>query len=103
MANQKQGIGGIAALVEAATFVFGLVLFATDLHASFAVLLEVRGLVLGSKLLMLYGALQFPTLAAPLLLAAMLTGTWISHVSRKVRHRLWWNPGRAVTADRRRG
>ena len=81
----------------------GLLLFLTDLHASLAVLFEWRGLVVAVKFALLAMVAWYPEFAVFLLTLILVLGSFISHVSRKIRHRLWWNPGFMIRSDQRRG
>lgn len=80
----------------------GLALFATDIHATAAVLLEVRGFAVYAKIGLMVLIGRFPACALPLLALAMLIGTFSSHMSRKYRHRLLFL-GDRIKPDQRRG
>ncbi len=80
----------------------GLILLITDLYASFAVLLEWRGLAMMAKI---GGLLLLPVadgFEIALLVGILVTGSVSSHLSRKFRHRTWLKVPR-VTVDTRRG
>lgn len=80
----------------------GLLLLATDLHASCAIVFEVRGLAVLAKLALLVPVAYLPGWEVPLLVLILTIGAVSSHLSRGVRHRLWWSvPG--IRNDRRRG
>lgn len=82
--------------------VSGLMLFFTDLHASFAVLFEWRGLSIMTKIGLLLLLPVFPGYEVYLLIIILTIGSISSHLSRKFRHRLWLNiPG--LTQDQRQG
>jgi len=81
----------------------GVLMFFTDLHATLAVLFEWRGVIVLVKLILLVLVAWYPDFAVLLLTLILMLGTFISHVSRKIRHRLWWNPGFVVQSDQRRG
>lgn len=83
------------------TVASGLLLLLTDLHASFAVLVEVRGVSVMFKLLLV---LLIPASAdaAPLLLAlALAVGAVSSHLPRRYRHRVLWLHGQVIPDERR--
>ena len=69
--------------------VSGLLLFLTDLHASFAVLFEWRGLSIVSKIGLLLLMPLLPGLEVPILVLILVIGSLSSHLSRRFRHRLW--------------
>ena len=84
------------------TMVTGLLLFLTDLHATLVILLEVRGLVVILKLL-LVALVPWAGDAAPMLLAAaLLIGAVSSHMPGRYRHRVLILRER-VTPDERHG
>lgn len=84
------------------SIVSGLVLFATDLYASCAVLFEVRGVAVLAKLLLLLLVPLMWDLRVWLLAAALVIGAVSSHLSRDHRHRLLFFKDR-LSVDRRRG
>ena len=67
----------------------GVCLFATDLHASFAILFEWRGLAIMSKVGLLLALPLLPGWEAPILMLILAIGSISSHLSRRFRHRLW--------------
>lgn len=80
----------------------GLLLLLTDLHASFAVLFEWRGLSILGKIILLLLLPVLPGLEVPILVLILAIGSLSSHLSRRFRHRLWLEiPG--VTRDERHG
>ena len=80
----------------------GLLLFFTDLHASFAVLFEWRGLSIISKIGLLLLLPVMPGYEVYLLISILVIGSLSSHLSRKFRHRLWLKlPD--MTQDQRHG
>lgn len=84
-----------------ATMVSGLLLFLTDLHASFAVLVEVRGVGVVLKLLLVL-LMPLAAGAAPVLLAmALVIGAVSSHMPRRYRHHVLWLRGRVIPDERR--
>ncbi|MCK5919811.1 MAG: hypothetical protein KAG66_02650, partial [Methylococcales bacterium] len=82
--------------------VSGLFLFLTDLHASFAVIFEWRGLSIMAKISLLLLLPVLPGYEVYLLILILTIGSVSSHLSRRFRHRLWWKlPG--LAQDQRRG
>ncbi|MCK5921997.1 MAG: hypothetical protein KAG66_13720, partial [Methylococcales bacterium] len=80
----------------------GLLLFITDLHASFAVIFEWRGLSIMAKITLLLLIPMLPGYEVWLLVTILTIGSVSSHLSRKFRHRLWWAlPD--LAQDQRRG
>ncbi|MBI4263950.1 MAG: hypothetical protein HY657_06230 [Acidobacteria bacterium] len=86
-------VGGVAS---------GAILLATDLHATFAYLLQVRGLLVLVKIVLTASVLFFWEARVPLLVAALTLGAAGSHMPGSLRHRLVWGQG-AVVADERSG
>jgi hypothetical protein len=80
----------------------GLLLFLTDLHASFAVLFEWRGLSILSKISLLLLLPFLPGLEVAILVLILTIGSLSSHLSRKFRHRLWLSLPN-ITQDERHG
>ncbi len=66
----------------------GLLIMATDLHASAAVLFEVRGLVVLIKVGLLCALPVYPQLSIPLLLIALFIGVFASHMPKRYRHKI---------------
>ncbi len=85
-----------------ATVVSGGLLFATDLHASCAVLIEVRGLVVVAKLALLLMLPATGELATWLLAAVLLIGAVSSHLPGRYRHMVIFLRDR-VSVDTRKG
>jgi hypothetical protein len=85
-----------------ATALFGAALFATDLHASAAVLFELRGVVILAKIVAMLLVPVFWNARVELIGAILLAGALSSHLSGKWRHRLLFGRGR-VTPDTRHG
>ena len=80
----------------------GILLFLTDLHASFAIVFEWRGLSILSKIILLLLIPLAPGYEVAILVAVLAIGSLSSHLSRRFRHRLWWEiPNMAQ--DQRRG
>jgi hypothetical protein len=85
-----------------ATFLTGALLAATDLHASFAFLCEVRGSLVVLKLLC-FAAVAFWWDGRALLLGtALAVGVVGSHMPGRFRHHLLWMRGR-LAVDTRKG
>lgn len=66
----------------------GILLLATDLHASCAFLLEARGVAVLVKLAVLGLVAVFPDAAVALLVAVVLIGAVSSHLPKRYRHRV---------------
>jgi len=80
----------------------GLVLFATDIYASCAILLEARGVAVFTKIgLMMLVPVMWDQ-RVPLLVAALVIGAVSSHLPRTYRHRLLFLKDKIVV-DQRRG
>lgn len=82
--------------------VSGLLLFLTDLHASFAILFQLSGVVVLLKLVLVAVAGWIPQIAIHALLFALIIGSISSHMSGRLRH-LAPAFARDLVADRRRG
>ncbi|OFW00221.1 MAG: hypothetical protein A3I61_08630 [Acidobacteria bacterium RIFCSPLOWO2_02_FULL_68_18] len=80
----------------------GVVLLATDLHATFAFLLQVRGLLVLVKIVLTAMALFFWEARVPLLVVVLTCGAVGSHMPGALRHRLILGQG-MFTGDRRNG
>lgn len=80
----------------------GMLLFLTDLHASFAVLFEWRGLSIVAKIALLLFIPWLPGYEVWLLVVILTIGSLSSHLSRKFRHRLWLDLPN-LTQDERHG
>ena len=79
----------------------GMALLLTDLHASLAILFEVRGLAALLKLILLCGTSLVPSATLPLLIATLVIGTVSSHMPGRYRHKMLF--GRQFKPDRRKG
>ncbi len=66
----------------------GLFLMATDLHASFAVLCELRGMAVMVKILLLVLVPVFWEARVHLLIAALVIGSVSSHMPKRYRHKV---------------
>ncbi len=84
------------------TAISGLLLLATDLHASLAVLCEVRGLAMLVKLALLGLVPVFREASISLLVAVLVIGAISSHMPGKYRHKVLLFRDRVVP-ERRRG
>ncbi len=80
----------------------GFLLFLTDLHASFAILFEWRGLSIIIKIVLLLFIPWMPGYEVWLLLVILTIGSLSSHLSRRFRHGLWF-PLPNLTQDERHG
>lgn len=85
-----------------ATLASGLAFLFIDLHASCAILLELRGLLVLTKLALTGLVAVFPAQAVPLLGTVLVAGSVGSHLPGRFRHHVWW-PGAAVKVDSRTG
>jgi hypothetical protein len=70
------------------TVISGFLLLAPDLHASLAVLLEVRGLAVFAKLVLMALVPVFWDARVSLLFAALVIGAVTSHMPGKYRHKV---------------
>lgn len=84
-----------------ATVLSGLLLLATDLHASLAVLLELRGLGVLIKLVLLALVPVFWDARISLLIAALVIGAVTSHMPRQHRHKVLFFRDYVVPDERR--
>ncbi|MBS1270438.1 MAG: hypothetical protein MAG794_01394 [Gammaproteobacteria bacterium] len=80
----------------------GVALFATDLHATCAILFEWRGLAVLLKLGLLFAVRWMPGFEVYILTVVLAIGAVSSHLSREFRHRLWLRSTKA-TVDTRHG
>lgn len=85
-----------------ATLISGALLLATDLHASFAVLLEVRGLLVALKILFFVAVAAWWDGSVLLLATALAVGVVGSHMPGRFRHRVLWTRG-GLAVDTRKG
>ena len=83
------------------SIVSGLLLFATDLHASCAVLIELRGMAVFVKILLLLLVPFMWESRVPLLIASLIIGAVSSHIPRTYRHRLLFLKDKIVVDERR--
>ena len=84
------------------TVMSGLLLLLTDLHGSFSIVCEVRGVAVLAKLLLVLLVPVFWDARVPLLLSALVIGAVISHMPGRYRHTMVCLRGRVV-ADQRKG
>lgn len=80
----------------------GLLMLATDLHASFAFILEVRGVAVLCKIFLTLLVAVFPQHAFILLTTVLVIGSISSHMPGRYRHRLLWLNDK-LAADKRHG
>ena len=80
----------------------GLAIFATDLHASMAVLFEVRGVLLVIKIILLLLIPMFWQLRIPLLITVLFIGAIGSHMPKHWRHKVLFFE-RHIVPDERSG
>ena len=80
----------------------GAALMATDLYASFSILLEMRGLIIIIKLLLLIVAAIYPAMITLALITIIMIGGISSHMPGSFRHRVLFLKGR-FTSDCRSG
>ncbi len=83
------------------TVLSGVLLLATDLHASLTVLLEVRGIGVLIKLVLLALVPVFWEARVPLLLTALAIGAVSSHMPGEYRHKVVLFRDRVVPDERR--
>jgi|TARA_B100000959_G_C14467691_1_gene413728 hypothetical protein len=79
----------------------GAIILAIDMHASCAILCEVRGVAVAAKMTLLMLVSIFWDQGVYLLTIVMIIGVFSSHMSRKYRHRLIFFSDRIVTDERR--
>ena len=84
------------------TVASGMLLLMIDLHASLAVLCEVRGLVVLLKLGLMAAVSVFWDARLPLLIVALVIGAVSSHMPGEYRHRVLFLRG-YIVPDTRRG
>jgi len=71
-----------------ASVITGLLMFAIDLHASMAVLFEVRGLLLFIKIALLLLIPVYEGLIMPILISVLFIGVIGSHMPKRLRHKV---------------
>jgi hypothetical protein len=84
-----------------ATVISGFFLLATDLHASLAVLCELRGLIVFAKLALMALVPLFWDARVLLLLIAFVIGVVGSHMPGQYRHKVLFLRDRIVSDERR--
>jgi len=77
----------------------GLALLLLDLHESAVFVLQVRGLVVATKLALLAALPAFGSGAKWVLAALLVVSVVSSHAPGRVRYRLWWGKGRFRATD----
>jgi multisubunit Na+/H+ antiporter MnhB subunit len=85
-----------------ATVISGILMLATDVHASAAVLIELRGLAVVIKLVLLALVPVFWDARIALLLASLVIGSIISHMPKRYRHKVLFFH-RKIVPDERHG
>jgi hypothetical protein len=80
----------------------GVLLLLSDLHASLAIVFEMRGLAMFIKLFLLGLIAFWPDAAVPLLVTVVLIGAISSHLPKYYRHKLLFMRD-WVVSDRRSG
>lgn len=83
-----------------ASVITGLLLLATDVHASMAVLFELRGLAIIIKTGLLVLALVLVEIRMQLLLTILLIGVFSSHMPKRYRHKVFLIDKRIIPDDR---
>lgn len=78
-----------------ATLVSGGLFVVIELYQSLNFLVQVKGVVVLLKLLLLIAAIEFPGSALPMLIAAIVIGGMSSHMPGRYRHYSLWH-GRAL-------
>lgn len=84
-----------------ASVISGLLLFATDLYASCAIVFEVRGFAVFIKVLLLLLVPILWEFRVPLLITILIIGAVSSHVPGTYRHRLLFFKNKLVVDERR--
>lgn len=84
------------------TVISGVFILITDLHASFAVLLELRGIAVVIKTILLLLIPLFWEERRVLLILALVIGVVSSHMPKQYRHKLLFRNSR-ITTDMRSG
>jgi hypothetical protein len=82
------------------TVISGLLILLTDMYASLAILLEVRGLAVLIKVILMLLTSLFWEQRITLLVLALIVGVFSSHMPKKYRHRLLFFSDRIVTDNR---
>ena len=83
------------------SIVSGMLLFATDLHATFTTLFEVHGLMVVTKVLLLIAVPIFWEYRIELLITILILGSVGSHMPGRYRHRLVLYSDRLAPYQRR--
>ena len=84
-----------------ATVISGVLLLATDLHATAAVLVEVRGIAVLIKLVLLALVPVFWDTRITLMVASLVIGSIVSHMPKRYRHKVLLFHGKIVVDERR--
>lgn len=80
----------------------GLAILMTDIYSSFAVLFEVRGIVILIKIVLLLSILIFWEQRVSLLVLTLFIGAISSHMPKRYRHKLLFFQS-TITPDQRSG
>lgn len=83
-----------------ASVITGLLILATDVHASMAVLFELRGLAVIIKIVLLLLALVLVEIRIQLLLIILLIGVFSSHMPKRYRHKVFLIDKRVIPDER---
>ena len=84
------------------TVISGLILLATDVHASLALLIEVRGIAALTKILLLILASIFQEIIIPVLVFVIIISVVVSHMPKRYRHKVLLFPNH-INPDQRSG
>ena len=84
------------------TVISGLLMLATDIHASLAVIFEVRGMAVIIKTVLLFLATIFWEKRVLFLILALVMGVISSHMPKRYRHRLLFFQ-KQIVSDQRSG
>ncbi len=83
-----------------ATVISGILLLVTDLHASVAVLVEVRGIAVVCKAVLLALVPVFWDARIVLMVASLVIGAIVSHMPKRYRHRILLFRGKLAADER---
>ena len=84
-----------------ATVISGILLLAADIHASAAVLFEVRGVAVLMKLVLLALVPVFWDARITLMVASLVIGSIVSHMPKRYRHKVLLFRSKIVADERR--
>ena len=83
-----------------ATVISGILLLFTDLYASVAVLVEVRGIAVVCKVILLVLVPVFWDARIVLMIASLVIGAIVSHMPKRYRHRILLFRGKLAADER---